>query len=191
MFPVIRNASHRLRVSLLPRSHHWRKPDHGRDAGGREPRRSWRRFVAQQSRRMVLAMPAAVMIAVAILSLVPRLAVAAPPPLTITLTSQEGLWLDENKCNAQGPRGAWLSFEIQNTGASALTNVTVSFSGFSGGTNPEYFKAPTDLTRGYVSLAAGAAVGSYFYVDYSEVCNHSKGGGKSVQGLHRRLHDLG
>ena len=47
----------------------------------------------------------------------PRLVAAAPAPLTITLTSQETIWLDANKCNAQGPRGAWLSFEITNTGA--------------------------------------------------------------------------
>ncbi len=106
---------------------------------------------------------------------------AADAPLTITLTSQEMLWLDANKCNAQGPRGAWLSFQITNTSATALSNVVVTISSFTG-TNASYFKTPNDQTRTFVSLASGASVGTYFYVDYSEVCNHSKGGGNPYGG---------
>ena len=51
---------------------------------------------------------------------------------TITLTSQEVMWIDANKCSDQGPRGAWLSFTITNPNATALTNVVVTFAGFTG-----------------------------------------------------------
>ena len=57
----------------------------------------------------------------------------ASAPLSITLTSQETFWLDANKCNAQSPRGTWLSFVITNTSSTTtLTNVTADFSGFTG-----------------------------------------------------------
>ncbi|GAP40069.1 DUF7507 domain-containing protein [Flexilinea flocculi] len=74
-----------------------------------------------------------------------------------------------------------MSFQITNTSAAALSNVVVNFSSFTG-TNASYFKTPSDQTRTIVSLAAGASVGTYFYVDYSEVCNHSKGGGDPFGG---------
>jgi Thrombospondin type 3 repeat len=109
----------------------------------------------------------------------PALGITAP--LTITSTSQETMWLDANKCNAQGPRGAWLSFVVTNTGATSLTNVTATFAGFTG-TNGTYFEAPTDLVRTFSTLAAGATQPVYFYVDYSEVCNHSQGGGSPFAG---------
>ena len=106
----------------------------------------------------------------------------ASAPLSITLTSQETFWLDANKCNAEGPRGAWLSFVITNTSATTtLTNVTVDFSGFTG-TNATYFQAPADLTRTALSLAPGATQPAFFYVDYAEVCNHSQGGGSPYTG---------
>ena len=47
---------------------------------------------------------------------------------TITLTSQEVLWVDANKCSAEGPRGAWLSHTITNPSmTTALTDVVVTF----------------------------------------------------------------
>ena len=51
---------------------------------------------------------------------------------TIEVTSQETLWVDANKCNAQGPRGAWLSFWVTNTTGATQDNVTVTISGFTG-----------------------------------------------------------
>jgi len=104
-----------------------------------------------------------------------------PGPLTITLSSQETLWLDANSCSAMGPRGAWLSFIIKNTGTDPATNVTVTFAGFTGA-NASYFSAPADLTRTFSSIGAGAQEPVYFYVDYSNVCNNPKGGGSPYTG---------
>ncbi len=114
--------------------------------------------------------------------------------LTVAPSSQQTFWLDDNKCNAQGPRAAWLSFIIKNTGTTAATNVTVTFAGFTG-TNASHFCAgpfsgssspftctPTDLTRTFSTIAAGAQEPVYFYVDYSEVCNHNQGGGNPYSG---------
>lgn len=106
---------------------------------------------------------------------------SAAVPASIVLTSQERLWLDANKCNAEGPRGAWLSFVITNTGNVSLTDLTVDFSGFTG-TNADYFVAPADTQRVFSTLAPGATQPVYFYVDYAEVCNHSKGGGSPYAG---------
>ena len=91
------------------------------------------------------------------------------------------MWLDANKCNDQGPRGAWLSFKITNNTASTLNNVVVTFAGFTG-TNAAYFVAPHDLTRTFTSIAVGANVPVYYYVDYSDVCNHPHGGGTTLDG---------
>ncbi|WP_062279058.1 hypothetical protein [Flexilinea flocculi] len=66
-------------------------------------------FLSQQNisllkRKRILFLFAILLIAVFVQ---PRWSVnAASAPLTITLTSQEKLWLDANRCNAQGPRGA-------------------------------------------------------------------------------------
>jgi hypothetical protein len=112
---------------------------------------------------------------------------AAQPTLTITLGSQETLWLDANACSAAGPRAAWLSFVIKNTGAVPANNVTAVFSGFTGTVGglvqPSYFSAPFDTTRNFASIAAGAQEPVYFYVDYSPVCLHSLGGGSPFTGF--------
>ncbi|MCF8451142.1 MAG: hypothetical protein K9G49_14810, partial [Taibaiella sp.] len=101
---------------------------------------------------------------------------------TITLTSQEVMWVDANKCNAEGPRGAWLSYVITNPNATAITGVTVTFSGFTG-THAAYFIAPHDITRTFTSIGAGQSVPVYYYVDYSDVCNHPVGGGNPYTGF--------
>ena len=101
--------------------------------------------------------------------------------LTVTLSSQQTLWLDSNKCNAQGPRGAWLSFIIKNTGTAAASNVSVVFAGFTGA-NASFFSAPSDLARSYGTIAAGAQYPAYFYVDYSVVCNNPHSGGTTYDG---------
>src|SRR5690606_26675065 len=100
---------------------------------------------------------------------------------TITLTSQEKMWIDANKCTAEGPGGAWLSFIITNNTGNDLTDVVVTFNGFTG-TNASYFLPPNDLSREFSVLQPGAIVPVYFYVDYSEVCNHPHGGGTSYDG---------
>ena len=88
----------------------------------------------------------------------------AAGPLTITVGSQQTLWVDANMCSGEGPRGAWLSFIITNTGTDPATDITVTFAGFTG-TNASYFSAPDDLTRTFSSIAAGAEEPVYFYVD--------------------------
>ncbi len=111
---------------------------------------------------------------------------AQTSPLTITLGSQETLWVDTNKCSAQGPRAAWLSFLITNTGTTDVSNVTVVFAGFTGtGTGmsqPSYFSAASDQTRTFSKITAGAKEPVYFYVDYSAVCSHPHGGGDKYAG---------
>ncbi len=106
----------------------------------------------------------------------------AAGPLTIAVGSQQTLWVDANMCSGEGPRGAWLSFIITNTGTDPATDVTVTFADFTG-TNASYFSAPDDLTRTFSSIAAGAEEPVYFYVDYSEVCTHSQGGGSPYAGF--------
>jgi uncharacterized repeat protein (TIGR01451 family) len=107
--------------------------------------------------------------------------------LTITLGSQETFWIDANKCSAQGPRAAWLSYIIKNTGDAPANNVVVTFAGFTGTpgglVQPSYFSAPADLTRTFSTIPAGAQQPAYFYVDYSEVCAHPQGGGNSYTGF--------
>lgn len=98
----------------------------------------------------------------------------------ITLTSQETIWVDANNC-ANGPRGAWLSFTITNNTVAPLTNVLVTFSGFTG-TNASYFIPPHDLLRKFSVLAVNELVPVYYYVDYSRVCNYNKGGGDPYGG---------
>lgn len=100
---------------------------------------------------------------------------------TFTLTSQQTMWLDANKCNSEGPRAAWLSFKVQNTSGATQNNVTITFAGFTG-TNATYFKATADPIRQIGTLAANETVAVYFYVDYAEVCNHSQGGGSPYAG---------
>jgi uncharacterized repeat protein (TIGR01451 family) len=101
--------------------------------------------------------------------------------VSITPTSQSTLWVDANKCSAQGQRAAWLSFVVKNTGVTTLTDVTVTFAGFTGA-NAAYFKAPSDTVRTFSTLAPGEEVPVYYYVDYAEVCNHSQGGGTPYAG---------
>jgi hypothetical protein len=100
---------------------------------------------------------------------------------TITLTSQETMWIDANKCGAEGPQAAWLSFTVTNNTGAPLTNVTVTFAGFTG-TNSAYFVAPNDLVRTFSTLAVNEVVPVYYYVDYSDVCNHPQGGGSPYAG---------
>ena len=107
--------------------------------------------------------------------------VCATTPPTITLTSKEVMWVDANKCNEQGPRGAWMSFVVTNPNTTAMTGVTVTFSGFTG-TNASYFIAPHDLTRTFSSIAPGQSVPVFYYVDYSDICNHPHGGGDVYAG---------
>ena len=95
---------------------------------------------------------------------------------TITLTSQEVMWIDANMCSAAGPRGAWLSFTITNNTASPLNNVVVTFAGFTGA-NASLFVMPSDLTRTFSTLAVGEVVPVYYYVDYSAVCTAPSCGG--------------
>ncbi|MGD9148342.1 MAG: hypothetical protein PVI80_22450, partial [Anaerolineae bacterium] len=109
------------------------------------------------------------------------LSVYAAANIEIELTSQEILWVDANKCSAEGPRGAWLSFVIKNTGDEDLTDVVVTFAGFTG-TNASFFVTPSDLTRTFSTIAAGSQEPVYYYVDYSEVCNNPAGGGTPYDG---------
>lgn len=107
---------------------------------------------------------------------------AAPlAAFTITPTAQSTLWLDANKCNAQGPRGAWLSFVVTNASGTTQADVTITFAGFTG-TNATYFKATQDPLRQVGALGPGESTVAYFYVDYAEVCNHPHGGGTTYDG---------
>ncbi len=107
---------------------------------------------------------------------------AAPTAVfSITPTAQSTMWLDANKCNAQGPRGAWLSFVVTNTSGVTQTDVKITFAGFTGA-NATYFKATQDPLRTVGALEAGQSTVAYFYVDYAEVCNHPHGGGTIYDG---------
>ncbi len=87
----------------------------------------------------------------------------------IRSTSSEILWVDANKCGAEGPQGAWVSYEIVNNTGVALTNVKVIFSKFSG-TNAALFVRPQDTLRTFYYIAAGDSVPVFYYIDYSAVC---------------------
>ncbi len=91
------------------------------------------------------------------------------------------MWLDANKCNDQGPRGAWLSFIITNNTTSVITNVVATWSGFTG-TNASYFVAPHDPVRTFTSIPLDGTVPVFFYIDYSDVCNHPHSGGTVYDG---------
>ena len=101
---------------------------------------------------------------------------------TVTLTSQEKLWVDANNCNNAGPQGAWMSFTINNTTGATLNNVEVTFNNFTG-SNASWFVSPKDSVRVFSSIPANQKVPVYYYVDYSEVCNHSQGGGSPYSGF--------
>ncbi len=112
----------------------------------------------------------------------PSISAAAPAAVfSITPTAQSTLWLDANKCNAQGPRGAWLSFIVTNTSGVTQTGVTITFAGFTGA-NATYFKATQDPLRTVGALDAGQSTVAYFYVDYAEVCLHPHSGGSTYDG---------
>lgn len=107
---------------------------------------------------------------------------AAPTAVfSIAPTAQSTMWVDANKCNAQGPRGAWLSFVVTNTSGVTQTGVTITFAGFTGA-NATYFKATQDPLRTVGTLEPGQSTVAYFYVDYAEVCLHNKGGGSPYSG---------
>ena len=103
--------------------------------------------------------------------------------VSITLTSQEIMWVDANKCGAEGPRGAWLSFDITNTSTAAetLTDVEVVFNGFTNQMDPGgafvWADSPVDDTRQLGTLTPGQSKPVYFYVDYQLVCTNPQGGG--------------
>ena len=91
--------------------------------------------------------------------------------------------MDANKCGAEGPRGAWLSFEVTNTSGSTLNNVTIKFNGWTGGatTRPTSSHRPTFCGPSPHWPHVEKAL-AYYYVDYSEVCNHPAGGGTPYDG---------
>ena len=95
----------------------------------------------------------------------------AAASVDVILTSNPVFWLDANKCNAEGPRGAWMSFIIKNTSvpAQTLTNVTITFNGFTGANAGKYVN-PKDPVRLYHKIEGGEEVPAFFYVDYSAVC---------------------
>ena len=106
--------------------------------------------------------------------------------ISITLTSQEVLWVDANKCAAEGAKAAWLSFDITNTLGSDLTNVVVVFGGFTNeldfDTDPfDWLEDPQDDTRIFNTLAAGETVPVYFYADYSALCTYVLSGGEKLE----------
>lgn len=134
--------------------------------------------VSKQARLIaVLAVVFLLMVAVS----APGASSAPNSTFTTTLTAQETMWVDANKCNAEGPRGAWLSFIITNASGVTQNDVSVTFAGFTG-TNAAYFKATADPVRQIGTLAANETVAVYFYVDYAEVCNHPQGGGSPYAG---------
>ena len=84
----------------------------------------------------------------------------------IKLTAQETMWVDANKCGVTGPQGAWMSFVIKNNTPATLSNVTVTFAGFSG-TYGSYYIPPSDPVRNFSSIGVNDSVGVFYYVDYS------------------------
>jgi uncharacterized repeat protein (TIGR01451 family) len=93
----------------------------------------------------------------------------AATDLTITATFGTTLWVDNNQGRCPtGPRVAMLSFILRNTTTHDVTNVNVTFGGFTPAT---YFVSTQDLTRHFDNIPANSAQPVFFYVEYSALCN--------------------
>lgn len=92
---------------------------------------------------------------------------------TIMLTSPETMWLDANKCNQEGPQGAWISYLIINNTSSLIEDVYATFSGFTG-TYASYFVKPVDDVRFFPCIGVGDSIPLYYYVDFSALCTLGK-----------------
>ena len=95
----------------------------------------------------------------------------------ITLTSWETFWVENTTC-ATEPQAAYLSYKITNNTAADITDLVVTFSGFTNfSPGAVVFDDPSDPVREFEFLAMNETVSVYFYVDYSAVCDNPIGGG--------------
>lgn len=83
--------------------------------------------------------------------------------VSVALQSSPELTADHNKPCIDGPRAAYVQYRFQNTGASSLSGVGVTLSGFAGGIALAGGQAATLYLP---TLAPGAAADLYWYVTY-------------------------
>ena len=107
-------------------------------------------------------MAAAGLAAVAAVAL-PARAEAAPPGVSVTMTSSPDLTLDSNQPCTAGPTAAYVAYRVTNTSGAPLTNLTATLSGFSNGIVLSGGQAATQYVG---ALAAGASRVLYWFVSY-------------------------
>ncbi len=108
----------------------------------------------------------------AFLALLMALAFAAPAQAALTFqlrtgdsaTNSQAMTFDSNQCPNQGPNGAMVGGVITNTGSSAVTNISATFSGLSG--NYYALLYPATATQTIGSLGANESATVFWFVKY-------------------------